>query len=86
MVSVFSGSMRKALNHMDSGLMNNPLSFPLKIAEKYNKFFSHPDCICSDEARNRFTVGSGITPDRPIWVRGLYRRLGISPCPEELLH
>ena len=50
--------------------------------------FSHPD----------FTVGSGISPDRLIFlipvllllnshffksVRGLYRRLGIAPCPEE---
>ena len=32
---------------------------------KYRVFFSHPD----------FTVGSGISPDRPCnMVRGLYRR------------
>ena len=52
-------------------------------AESAGSFLSHPD----------YTVGSGITPDRPPWrttaVRGLYRRSGIpparSPCPEELL-
>ena len=39
--------------------------------------FSHPD----------YTVGLGISPSRPLEdqaVRGLYRRLGITPCPEEL--
>jgi hypothetical protein len=48
-------------------------------------FFSHPD----------FTVGFGITPNQPndyhvfypLHVcqsgRGLYRRSGITPCPEE---
>ncbi len=39
--------------------------------------FSHPD----------YTVGLGISPSRPLEdqaVRGLYRRLGIAPCPEEL--
>jgi len=34
--------------------------------------FSHPD----------FTVGLGITPSQPKSARGLYRRSGITPCPE----
>jgi len=43
-------------------------------------FFSHPD----------FTVGSGITPDRPLarftdFCKSNHRRSGISPCPEEFL-
>lgn len=40
------------------------------------QFFSHPD----------FTVGSGISPDQlpnRLAGRGLYRRLGITPDPEE---
>ena len=36
-------------------------------------FFFHPDC----------TVGPGISPDHAQRARGLYRRSGISPCPEE---
>lgn len=43
------------------------------------QLFSHPDC----------TVGSGISPDQPVLKitpgRGLYRRLGLSPDPEEFL-
>ena len=47
--------------------------------QKYSSSFSHPD----------YTVGSGITPDQPPWEimtgRGLYRRWGITPRPEELM-
>ncbi len=39
--------------------------------------FSHPD----------YTVGFGITPNQPHAAgRGLYRREGITPCPEEPIH
>jgi hypothetical protein len=38
--------------------------------------FFHPD----------FTVGIGITPIQPVKARGLYRRLGISPDPEDLFN
>ena len=38
------------------------------------KCFFHPDC----------TVGIGITPILRLCARGLYRRSGISPCPETL--
>jgi len=42
----------------------------------FTKFiFFHPD----------FTVGPGITPDLHT-ARGLYRRSGISPCPEDLIY
>jgi len=36
--------------------------------------FFHPD----------YTVGFGISPN-PAFARGLYRRSGVSPCPEEVL-
>ena len=46
---------------------------------KYSSSFSHPD----------YTVGSGITPDqlsqKAMAGRGLYRRWGITPRPEELM-
>ncbi len=29
-----------------------------------------------------FTVGTGTSPVQPFRARGLYRRSGISPCPE----
>lgn len=45
----------------------------LKI-KSYSFFFSHPD----------FTVGFGIAPNQLLLARGLYRRSGITPCPEEL--
>lgn len=39
--------------------------------------FSHPD----------FTVGFGISPNQPHkWVADYYRRLGLSPDPEELYY
>ncbi len=39
--------------------------------------FSHPD----------YTVGFGIAPNQPHAAgRGLYRREGITPCPEEPIH
>ena len=44
----------------------------------HSLFLSHPD----------YTVGSGISPDRPPAmqeVRRLYCRWGISPRPEELI-
>ncbi len=42
------------------------------------EFFSHPDL---------YTVGPGITPDQPSkQLADFYRRLGISPCPEEFLY
>ncbi len=63
--------------------INNPDFNYLKIGALYSinhcVFFSHPD----------FTVGFGITPNQSSmtyiasWSRGLYRRSGISPCPEE---
>jgi hypothetical protein len=45
-----------------------------KLSNK-NIFF-HPD----------FTVGIGIAPIQPVKARGLYRRLGISPDPEDLFN
>lgn len=59
--------------------------YPINCISKTCFFFSHPD----------FTVGFGITPNQPndyhvayyLHVchsgRGLYRRSGITPCPEE---
>ena len=38
-------------------------------------FFFHPDS----------TVGIGIKPIQRLRARGLYRRSGISPCPEDIL-
>ena len=35
--------------------------------------FFHPD----------YTVGFGISPNHALRARGLYRRSGISPCPED---
>ena len=37
------------------------------------RIFFHPDC----------TVGSGITPDQRLHARGLYRRWGFTPRPED---
>ena len=37
--------------------------------------FFHPD----------FTVGIGIAPIQRLRARGLYRRSGITPCPEDIL-
>ena len=39
----------------------------------HESFFSHPD----------YTVGFGISPNQRICARGLYRRWGITPRPEE---
>ena len=38
--------------------------------------FFHPD----------FTVGFGFSPNQRLRARGLYRRSGISPCPEDCIH
>ena len=38
------------------------------------RFFFHPD----------FTVGIGVAPIQRRSARGLYRRSGISPCPEDI--
>lgn len=43
--------------------------------QKNCSIFSHPD----------FTVGTGISPVHALGARGLYRRYGISPNPEDLL-
>lgn len=42
-------------------------------AQALPSLFYHPD----------YTVGSGITPDHALHARGLYRRWGISPRPED---
>jgi len=42
-------------------------------------FFFHPDFNC------RFRNFTGSTCFRLKKVRGLYRRSGISPCPEEII-
>ena len=56
--------------------------FPIgKLRKKYHAeqnhifFFSHPD----------FTVGFGIAPNQRLCARGLYRRWGVTPRPEEFL-
>lgn len=43
------------------------------MVQIYRFIFFHPD----------FTVGFGISPNRAIVACGLYRRSGISPCPED---
>ena len=32
-----------------------------------------------------YTVGFGVAPNQRLRARGLYRRSGISPCPEDIL-
>ena len=47
----------------------------LQKGRQGRKFFFHPD----------YTVGIGVSPIRRLRARGLYRRWGISPRPEELI-
>ncbi len=50
-----------------------PRISPGDIEKAVYAVFSHPD----------FTVGFGITPNHAQRARGLYRRSGFSPCPED---
>ena len=60
--------MKKALKPVASELMHTNKRVTRIV------IFYHPDC----------TVGFGISPNQRCSARGLYRRSGISPCPEDV--
>jgi hypothetical protein len=46
-----------------------------RILTLFNTPSSNPD----------YTVGFGVAPNQRLRARGLYRRSGISPCPEDII-
>lgn len=71
--------------------------FPFFAIAIYIRHIHHPETSYLEALRHRrfylrflffhpdYTVGFGIAPNHAPCARGLYRRSGISPCPEDFL-
>ena len=54
----------------------------LDLTEKSAKSQNYPDHFNTPSSNPDYTVGFGVAPNQHFCARGLYRRSGITPCPE----
>lgn len=56
-----------------------------KLTEKeYKQSKENLGCFNTPSSNPDYTVGFGVSPNQHFRTRGLYRRSGISPCPEDI--